>query len=210
MGQKVHPLGFRIGITIEHKSLWYSKSKNYFLFVKEDIFIRNFIYNELSELCISDIEIKRRLDFLTINISVTKANLILGTNGSRLYELKNKLSKNLLLKFSNRNITMNVIEIINPDTNAKLLADFIRQQLEKRVPFRRIMKAAILKSQKAGINGIKIQVAGRLNGAEIARTEWIREGQVPLHTIKANIDYCNYKAQTLYGILGIKIWIYIA
>lgn len=158
------------------------------------MYIRNFIYQELSEVCIADIEIKRKLDFLTINIHVVKANLIMGTDGSRLYDLKNKLSKNLAWKFNNRNITINLIEIINPDTSSKLLADFIRQQLEKRIPFRRIMKTAILKAQKAGISGIKIQVAGRLNGAEIARTEWIREGQVPLHTLKANIDYCNYKA----------------
>lgn len=99
---------------------------------------------------------------------------------------------------------------MNSDSNSRVLAEFIRQQLEKRVPFRRIIKTAISKAQKAGVKGVKIQIAGRLNGAEIARTEWFREGQVPLHTIKANIDYCNYKAQTLYGILGIKVWIYCA
>lgn len=194
MGQKVHPLGFRIGITKEHSSIWYSTSKNYFSFLKEDSFIRNFITKNLNDVCISNIIINRKLNFLIVNIYVSKPSFVLGVNGSKLYDLRDNLLKNISLNFAPRDLTINVIEVINPDTNSRVLADFIRQQLEKRLPFRRIIKSAILKAQKAGVKGIKVQIAGRLNGAEIARTEWVREGQVPLHTLKANIDYFNCNA----------------
>lgn len=130
-----------------------------------------------------------------INLSVVKPSVVIGNNGIKLYELKNKLVNLLSIKFGNRNVTINVIEILNPDSNSRVLTDFIREQLEKRVPFRRVMKNAVMKAQKSGVKGIKVQVAGRLNGAEIARTEWIREGQVPLHTLKANIDYFGFKAR---------------
>jgi small subunit ribosomal protein S3 len=122
----------------------------------------------------------------------------MGSNGDLLYDFRVSLSKELSKKFKSRDITVNVVEVVNPDINSHILAEFVRQQLEKRLPFRRIMKAAILKAQKVGVRGIKIQIAGRLNGAEIARTEWIREGQVPLHTLKANIDYCSYRALMIF------------
>nr|YP_009144915.1 ribosomal protein S3 [Euglenaria anabaena]AKJ83362.1 ribosomal protein S3 [Euglenaria anabaena] len=208
MGQKVHPIGFRIGVSKEHSSIWFAKSKSYFSFVQEDIFIRNYFFNKLLEAGIAKVEIKRKLGFLSINVYVTKPSLVVGTNGNQLNNLRKELSEKISLHFTSSNITINVIEILNPDSNSRVLAEFIRQQLEKRVPFRRIIKAAITRAQKAGVKGVKIQISGRLNGAEIARTEWFREGQVPLHTLKANIDYCSYKAQTLYGILGIKVWIY--
>nr|YP_010700285.1 ribosomal protein S3 [Euglena undulata]WCH63429.1 ribosomal protein S3 [Euglena undulata] len=208
MGQKVHPLGFRIGISIEHSSFWFSKKKNYLSLLKEDVFIRNFITNKLSESFVSLIEIKRKSDFLFIDIHVAKPGSVIGNNGIKLIELQNSLSFSLAKNFSSRTLTINVLEVVSPDLNSRFLADFIRQQLEKRVPFRRVIKSAILKAQKAGAKGIKIQISGRLNGAEIARTEWVRDGQVPLHTLKANIDYYNHKARTLYGILGIKVWIY--
>lgn len=198
MGQKVHPLGFRIGVSKEHSSIWYSAPKNYFSFLKEDSFIRDFITKSLSEVCISDIVINRKLNFLIVNIYVSKPSFVLGVNGSKLYELRNNLLKCLSLYFVTRDLTLNVIEIINPDSNSRILADFIRQQLEKRLPFRRIIKSTILKAQKAGVKGIKVQIAGRLNGAEIARTEWVREGQVPLHTLKANIDYFNCNALVIF------------
>lgn len=162
--------------------------------MKEDAFVRDFFYENLKETCISNIEIKRKIDFLVINVSVVKPSVVIGNSGIRLYELKNKLVNLLTIKFGNRNVTINILEILNPDSNSRVLTDFIRQQLEKRVPFRRVMKNAVMKAQKSGVKGIKVQVAGRLNGAEIARTEWIREGQVPLHTLKANIDYFNFKA----------------
>lgn len=209
MGQKVHPTGFRVGISKSYDSVWYSKSKDYVLNLKEDTLIRDFFYENLKETCISHIEIKRKVNFIVINISVVKPGVVVGNNGTRLYELKSKLIRLLSIKFGERDVTINVLEIANPDSNSRVLTDFIRQQLEKRVPFRRVMKNAVLKAQKSGVKGIKVQVAGRLNGAEIARTEWIREGQVPLHTLRANIDYFNFKAQTLYGILGIKVWVYL-
>jgi small subunit ribosomal protein S3 len=141
------------------------------------------------------VEIKRKLNFLSVTILVAKPSIVMGVNGDSLYQFRISLSKELSTKFKLYDITVNVVEVLNADSNSHTLAEFIRQQLEKRLPFRRIMKAAISKAQKVGVKGIKIQIAGRLNGAEIARTEWIREGQVPLHTLKANIDYCNYKAR---------------
>lgn len=195
MGQKVHPTGFRIGVSKDHSSVWFSKSKSYFSFVQEDIFIRNFLFERLLDAGIAKVEIKRKSGFLTINVYVTKPSLVVGSNGSQLNDLRKDLSEKLSSKFVPSTITLNVVEIVNPDSNSRVLAEFIRQQLEKRVPFRRVIKSAISKAQKAGVKGVKIQIAGRLNGAEIARTEWFREGQVPLHTLKANIDYCNYKAR---------------
>lgn len=194
MGQKVHPLGFRVGISRNHSSVWYSNPKKYSLSLKEDSFIRNFVKKNLAGTFISEIDIKRKLNFLTVDIYVIKPGAVLGTNGSKLFELKNKLSSSLAKDFVSYDLTINVLEITNPDSNSRVLSDFIRQQLESRVPFRRVMKAAILKAQKAGVKGIKVQISGRLNGAEIARTEWAREGQVPLHTLRANIDYFNSTA----------------
>jgi len=158
------------------------------------MYIRNFISSSLLDVGLSNIEIKRKLNFLVVNIFVAKPSLVMGPNNSKLFSLRNELSSSLCSKFAERDLTLNVVEVINPDSNPRFLAEFDRQQLEKRVPFRKVMKTAIVRAQKAGIKGIKVQISGRLNGAEIARTELVREGQVPLHTIKANIDYCNYKA----------------
>lgn len=178
-----------------HHSLWFSNKKNYLFLLKEDVFIRNFIINQLSEVFVSLIEIKRKSSFLIVDIHVAKPGIIIGNNGVKLLELQNNLAFNLAKNFSQRNVTINVLEVVSPDLNSRFLSDFIRQQLEKRVPFRRVIKSAIVKAQKAGAKGIKIQISGRLNGAEIARTEWVRDGQVPLHTLKANIDYYNHKAR---------------
>jgi small subunit ribosomal protein S3 len=197
MGQKVHPLGFRLGISKNHMSYWFSKSNTYFSFVKEDFFIRNYLYNCFPEMGISNIEIKRKLNLLIINIFSAQPIMILGSKGILLKDTQKNLSQLLTCQFDSYNLNINVIEIINPDSNAKFLSEFICQQLEKRVPFRKVIKSAIFKAQKSGLKGVKIQISGRLNGAEIARTEWIREGQVPLHTLKANIDYCNYKAHLI-------------
>lgn len=160
----------------------------------EDIFISKFIYSSLSDICVAKIEIKRKNNFVILNILVPKSSNVIGSNGSRIYNLRDDLSKELKFRFVQRVVILNVIELSNSDSNSKILADFIRQQLEKRIPFRRVMKSAILKAQKSGVKGIKVQVSGRLNGAEIARTEWIREGQVPLHTLRANIEYFNMMA----------------
>lgn len=165
--------------------------------MKEDAFIREFITKSLSDTFISEIQIKRKSNFVFIDVYVTKPNAVIGAGGLKLYELKNNLSQKLSKNFRSSELTINVLEISNPDSNSRVLADFMRQQLENRVPFRRVIKAAVLKAQKAGVKGIKVQIAGRLNGAEIARTEWVREGQVPLHTLKANIDYFNCNALVL-------------
>lgn len=184
-------------ISKNHASIWYANYKEYVLFIKEDNFVRSFIESKLSDVCISSIEINRKLSSLSVSIFVAKPSLVMGINSSRLYELRDSLSHELSKQFSTREVVINVFEVLNPDSNSKLLADFIREQLEKRVPFRRAIKSAVVKAQKSGVKGVKVQVSGRLNGAEIARTEWIREGQVPLHTLKANIDYCSFKAPVI-------------
>lgn len=132
-----------------------------------------------------------------IDIYVSKPSVVMGINSSRLYELRNSLKLFLEKQFTYRDIVINVFEVLSPDSNAKILSDFIRQQLEKRVPFRKVIKSAVLKAQKSNVKGIKVQVSGRLNGAEIARTEWIKNGRVPLHTLKANIDFFNFKARVI-------------
>lgn len=208
MGQKIHPIGFRIGVSKNHSSIWFSNSKKYSFYLQDDYFIRKYLYTEITETCISNIEILRKLNYIVINIYVSNPAVVLGVDGKKLFELRNTLQSLLKRTSATSEITINVLEVSNPDSNAKVISDFIRQQLEKRIPFRRAMKVAIVKAQKSDIKGIKVQIAGRLNGAEIARTEWVREGQVPLHTLKANIDYFQNKAQTIYGILGIKVWIY--
>lgn len=181
--------------------MWYSPVKNYSLFLKEDVFISEFILSKLSDICVAKLEITRKNNSVIVNILVPKSSSVVGNDSSRIYTLRDSLTKLLKLNFAARNIILNIVEIPKPDSSSKILADFIRQQLERRVPFRRVMKSAILKAQKSGVKGIKVQVAGRLNGAEIARTEWIREGQVPLHTLRANIDYVNIKALVIYMII---------
>lgn len=212
MGQKIHPLGFRLGISKFHSTYWYAKSRNYFSLVKEDISIRDFINKNTKGTFISLIEIRRKSksNKLILDVHVAKPVTIVGKDGSKLFNLRNNLSVFLTNNFTSRNITINVVEVVSPSSNSRFLADYIRQQLEKRIPFRKVMKSAISRAKKAGVKGIKVQISGRLNGTEIARTDWIREGRVPLHTLKANIDYYNHKAQTLYGILGIKVWVYKA
>lgn len=163
------------------------------------MFVREYIFNFFKEYSILSIEIKRRLSFLNVDIHIVKPTDIIGMDGAKLFDLRNNLSKLLTINFLTRDITLNVVESSQPDLNAKALADFVRLQLEKRVPFRRVIKAAIMKAQKAGAKGIKVQISGRLNGAEIARTEWLREGQVPLHTLKANIDYFSCQARVVLG-----------
>lgn len=208
MGQKVHPIGFRIGIVKHHNSIWFSNNKNYSKYLKEDFFIRTFIDQQIKNTCISNIEIFRKLDFVIINLNVLNPNVLIGGKDNKLFLLRKSLQEALKINFTSKQLIINVLEISNPNSNAKIISDFIRQQLESRVQFRRAIKSAILKAKEANVKGIKVQVSGRLNGAEIARSEWIREGQVPLHTLKADIDYYQNKAQTIYGILGIKVWIY--
>lgn len=205
MGQKTHPSGFRIGITESHKSSWFSNMKTYPEIIKEDYSIRYYIEKKLYKASISKIEINRKLDQTEINIHTARPGIVLGKSGAGIENLRSNIEKNTKIS---KKIRINIIEITEPDREAKLLGQWIAQQLEKRVAFRRAIRQGIQKANKARIDGIKIQISGRLNGAEIARKEWIREGRVPLQTLRANIDYTSTEAHTIYGILGIKIWLF--
>lgn len=205
MGQKVHPIGFRIGITKDHFSNWFAKPSQYSTLLQEDGFIRKTVNEQLHEAGISKINLNRKADRIELQIYAAKPGNILDRKGAEIEKLRELLQKQLQNK---RQVSINVIEIKNPNVEAKLIAEFISQELEQRKPFRRAMKQALQRAQRAGVEGIKIKVSGRLNGAEIARSEWVREGRVPLQTLRADIDYCHYEAPTIYGILGIKVWIF--
>lgn len=205
MGQKIHPSGFRIGITESHRSAWFSKMQGYPKIIEEDYKIRSYIETNLNKAGIAKININRKLDQTEINIHTARPGIVLGKSGTGIELIRNDITKKL--KISNK-IRLNLIEVTEPDMEAKLLSEWIAQQLEKRVAFRRVLRQGIQKAQKANIAGIKIQISGRLNGAEIARKEWSREGRVPLQTLKADIDYAYARAHTIYGILGIKIWLF--
>ena len=205
MGQKTHPLGFRIDITQKHKSSWFAKSTRYPFLLEEDFSIRNHINKKLKTAGISKIQIYRKIDQIEIEIQSARPGIILGKMGMGIEELRHELVKNTK---NNKQIRINIIEINDPDKQASIIAEFITQQLEKRIAFRRAIRQAVQRTQRANIQGIKIQVSGRLNGAEIARSEWVREGRVPLQTLRANIDYSYKIAQTIYGVLGVKVWLF--
>lgn len=205
MGQKTHPLGFRLGITQTHRSSWFESTKDYPKTLEEDFIIRSYVEKEVSNAGLSKIVINRKSNQIEIDIHTSRPGVIVGRSGSGIEKMKvdlNKLTKNT------KQIRINVTELTKPDGDAALIAEFIAQQLEKRVAFRRATRQAIQKAQRADVKGIKVQVSGRLNGAEIARTEWVREGRVPLQTLRADIDYATKKAFTIYGILGIKVWVF--
>jgi small subunit ribosomal protein S3 len=207
MGQKTHPLGFRLGITQNHRSTWYASLNKYANVLKEDDIIRTYI-NTISKInSISKVQINRNglNDQIQLNIETGKPGILVGDLGTGLETLLANIKKKLP---SNRVITINVFEVEKVDLDASLLADLVAEQLEKRVAFRRAIREALQRAQKQNVNGIKIQVSGRLNGAEIARSEWIREGRVPLQTLRADIDYATKEANTIYGVLGIKVWLF--
>jgi len=207
MGQKTHPLGFRLGITQNHRSTWYTNFKQYSSLLEEDDKIRTY-FNKISKLAsISNININRNGlgDQIELNIETGRPGILVGENGSSIKTLANNLKKLIPNK---RQITINVIEVNNVNSNASLIADLVVQQLEDRVAFRRAIREALQCAQDNQVNGIKIEVSGRLNGAEIARSEWIREGRVPLQTLRADIDYATKEANTIYGILGVKVWLF--
>ena len=207
MGQKTHPLGFRLGITQDHKSTWYSNLNQYAKVLKEDDTIRTYIGTIAKSKSISNVQIKRNglNDQIQLNIETGKPGVLVGDLGTGLETLLSHIKK---LLPSNRQLTINIFEVEKVDLDASLLADLVVEQLEKRVAFRRAIREALQRAQKQNVKGIKIQVSGRLNGAEIARSEWIREGRVPLQTLRADIDYATKEANTIYGILGIKVWLF--
>ena len=207
MGQKTNPLGFRLGITQEHKSTWYSNLNQYAEILKEDDKIRTYI-KKISQInSIANVEINRNSinDQIQLTIQTGKPGILIGDLGSGLETLLNNLKK---LLSENRQLTIDVSEVERVDLDASLLANLVAEQLEKRIAFRRAIREALQRAQKQNVNGIKIQVSGRLNGAEIARSEWIREGRVPLQTLRADIDYATQEANTIYGVLGIKVWLF--
>lgn len=205
MGQKIHPIGFRLGVTKEHKSRWYADTKRYPELLQEDRQIRQYVEKNLSNAGIADISIERKADQIDLAIHTARPGVVVGRGGTGIESLRVGLQNAL---GGNRQIRINVIEVSRVDADAVLIAEYIAQQLERRVSFRRVVRQAIQRAQRAEVKGIKVQVSGRLNGAEIARTEWIREGRVPLHTLRADVDYAYRTAKTIYGILGVKIWVF--
>lgn len=205
MGQKIHPVGFRLGITKEHQSCWYADTKRYPELLQEDHLIRQYIAKELNNAGISQVQIERKADQIDLAIHTARPGVVVGRGGGGIEKLRTELQDRL---GNNRQIRINVIEVARVDADAVLIAEYITQQLERRVSFRRVVRQAIQRAQRAEVQGIKIQIGGRLNGAEIARTEWVREGRVPLHTLRADIDYAYRTALTIYGILGVKVWVF--
>ena len=207
MGQKVHPLGFRLVTTQKHRSMWFAKFENYPELIAEDEAIRRNLNEKAKDAGIAKIEIKRNSNANKIEVAIYsgRPGILVGNSGTELTKIYTKLNK-IIAK--NRDIIVNIIEIKNPDAEANLIGDFIVEQLEKRIAFRRAVRKAIVRANAAGVTGIKVQVSGRLNGAEMARCEWVREGRVPLQTLRADIDYAEKRAETIYGTLGIKVWLF--
>ena len=207
MGQKTHPLGFRLGITQEHRSNWYANFNEYANLLKEDDQIRTYLGNLAKTASISNIKINRNGlgDQIQLNIETGRPGALVGENGLGLEKLLKNIKKFLPV---NRQITINIIEVEKVNLNASLIGDLVVKQLEERVAFRRAIREALQAAQEDNVSGIKIQVSGRLNGAEIARSEWIREGRVPLQTLRADIDYATKEANTIYGVLGVKVWLF--
>ncbi len=203
MGQKVHPNGIRLGITKDHNSVWYADSKSYANKLFNDIQVREYLEKKLEKASVSRIVIERPANNARVTIHTARPGIIIGKKGEDVEKLRNDLSAKMGVA-----VHINIEEIRKPDMDARLTAQNVASQLERRVMFRRAMKRAIQNAMRAGAEGIKIQISGRLGGAEIARTEWSRDGRVPLHTLRADIDYSTAEALTTYGIIGIKVWIY--
>jgi small subunit ribosomal protein S3 len=202
LGQKTHPYGFRIGIIKSWRSRWYSE-KEYAPQLQEDLRIRAFVKNRLSHAGVSSIEIERRSNRVNVLIATARPGIVIGKKGAEIDNLKKEIQK-----LTPKEVSVNILEIRRPETDGQLTAENVAMQLERRIAFRRAMKKTVLSSMKLGAKGIKIQVSGRLGGAEMSRTEWYREGRVPLHTLRADIDYGFAEARTTYGIIGVKVWIY--
>jgi len=202
LGQKVHPTGFRLGINKTWDSKWYAK-KNFAKFLHEDLQIRKFVRSRLERAGVSKIEIERASDNLRVNIYSSRPGIVIGKRGSEIDRLKDELKKII-----SKNVTINTFEIKKAEIDSQLVAENVALQLERRIAFRRAMKKNVASALRFGAQGIKIRCSGRLGGAEIARTEWFREGRVPLHTLRADVDYGFAEARTTYGIIGVKVWIY--
>ena len=203
MGQKIHPTGFRLAVTRNWASRWYATNRNFASMLAEDLEVREFLKKKLKNAAVSRILIERPAKSARITIFSARPGVVIGKKGEDIENLKVELAKRL-----NCPVSVNIEEVRKPEVDAQLIADSITQQLEKRIMFRRAMKRAMQNAMRLGAQGIKIMSAGRLNGIEIARTEWYREGRVPLHTLRADIDYGTSEAQTTYGVIGVKVWVY--
>jgi len=204
MGQKVNPISMRLGINKTWDSRWYANKNEYAVLLKEDIKMRKKIFKDLKNAAISKVIIERPHKKCLVTIHSGRPGLIIGKKGVEIENLKNKLQK-----FTGSSVVVNIVEVRKPEINATLVAENIAQQLERRVGFRRAMKRSVQSAMRIGAQGIRINCGGRLGGAEIARTEWYREGRVPLHTLRSDVDYGVASAYTTYGICGIKVWIYL-
>ena len=207
MGQKIHPNGFRLGITTEHNSRWFADStkegQRYSDYVKEDVAIRKLMSKGMERAGISHVEIERTRDRVRVDIHTARPGIVIGRRGAEADRLRTSLEK-----LTGKQVQLNILEVKNPEANAQLVAQGVAEQLAARVNFRRATRKSIQSAQRAGVKGIKVMVSGRLNGAEMSRTEFYREGRVPLHTLRANIDYGFYEARTTFGRIGVKVWIY--
>ena len=203
MGQKVHPIGIRLGIVKDHTSIWYADSKNYAKQLIADLEVRAYIEKTLENASVSRVVIERPAQTARITIHTARPGIVIGKKGEDVDALRKKLTEKMGVP-----VHINIEEIRKPDLDAKLVAQNVAQQLERRVMFRRAMKRVVQNAMRQGAEGVKVQIGGRLGGAEIARSEWYREGRVPLHTLRADIDYATYEAVTTYGIVGVKVWIF--
>ncbi|WP_295885691.1 30S ribosomal protein S3 [uncultured Thiohalocapsa sp.] len=203
MGQKVNPTGIRLGIVKDWTSTWYADSKDYADFLNNDIEVRGFLKKKLAAASVSRIQINRPAKNAHITIHTARPGVVIGKKGEEIDKLRAEVSRRMGIP-----VHISIEEIRKPELDAQLVAEGIAQQLERRIMFRRAMKRAVQSTMRAGAGGIRVNIAGRLNGAEIARSEWYREGRVPLHTLRADIDYGFAEARTTYGILGVKVWIF--
>ncbi|MGF1529628.1 MAG: 30S ribosomal protein S3 [Candidatus Competibacterales bacterium] len=203
MGQKVHPTGIRLGIAADWTSKWYADSKNFADFLEMDLRVRAFLKKRLANASVSRIQIERPARTAHITIHTARPGVVIGKRGEDIEKLRKEVSAMMDIP-----VHINIEEIRKPELDAQLVAESIAQQLERRIMFRRAMKRAVTNAMRLGAQGIKINIAGRLNGAEIARSEWSREGRVPLHTLRAYIDYGFAEAHTTYGVIGIKVWVF--
>jgi small subunit ribosomal protein S3 len=203
MGQKVHPIGIRLGIVKRHTSVWYAGGKDYARYLLEDMEVRELVKKKLAAASVSRVEIERPAQTAKITVYTARPGIVIGKKGEDVEKLRNELAKKMGVP-----VNINIEEIRKPDLDAQLVADSVAQQLERRVMFRRAMKRVMQNAMRQGAEGIKVQVGGRLGGAEIARTERYHEGRVPLHTLRADIDYATSEAHTTFGIIGVKVWIF--
>lgn len=206
MGQKVHPTGIRLGIATDWTSKWYAESGQYADFLHEDLQIREFLKKKLTQAGVSRIAIARPAKSIVVTLHSARPGIIIGKKGEDIEKLRKDVAD--LVGIHVNNVKINIEEVRKPELDALLVAESIAQQLERRVMFRRAMRRSVSNAMRLGAEGIKINISGRLNGAEIARNEWYREGRVPLHTLRADVDYGTAEALTTYGILGVKVWIY--